>query len=89
MLELGENAALFHREAGQFAKQIGIDCLVATGELSKNAVESFGKNGFYFEKQEELIAFLQEHLPENATLLVKGSRGSKMERVVSALTLLQ
>jgi UDP-N-acetylmuramoyl-tripeptide--D-alanyl-D-alanine ligase len=89
MLELGENAALFHREAGQFAKQIGIDCLVATGELSKNAVEGFGKNGFYFEKQEDLIAFLKEHLPESATLLVKGSRGSKMERVVSALTSLQ
>jgi len=28
-------------------------------------------------------------LPESATLLVKGSRGSKMERVVSALTSLQ
>jgi len=89
MLELGENAVLFHREAGQFAKQIGIDCLVATGELSKNAVEGFGKNGFYFEKQEDLIAFLKENLPESATLLVKGSRGSKMERVVSALTSLQ
>jgi len=87
MLELGENAALFHREAGQFAKQMGIDCLVATGELSKNAVEGFGENGFYFEEQEGLILFLKENLPTNATLLVKGSRGSKMERVVSALTL--
>jgi len=87
MLELGENAALFHREAGQFAKQMGIDCLVATGELSKNAVEGFGKNGLYFEEQEGLILFLKENLPTNATLLVKGSRGSKMERVVSALTL--
>lgn len=89
MLELGENAALFHRQAGQFAKQLGIDCLVATGELSKNAVEGFGKNGFYFEEQESLVSFLKENLPTNATLLVKGSRGSKMERVVSALTLLQ
>ncbi len=87
MLELGENAALFHREAGQFAKQMEIDCLVATGELSKNAVEGFGKNGFYFEEQEGLILFLKGNLPTNATLLVKGSRGSKMERVVSALTL--
>jgi len=87
MLELGENAALFHREAGQFAKQMGIDCLIATGELSKNAVEGFGKNGLYFEEQEGLILFLKENLPTNATLLVKGSRGSKMERVVSALTL--
>ena len=87
MLELGENAALFHREAGQFAKQMGIDCLVATGELSKNAVEGFGENGFYFKEQEGLILFLKENLPTNATLLVKGSRGSKMERVVSALTL--
>lgn len=89
MLELGENAALFHREAGQFAKQIGIDCLVATGELSKNAVEGFGKNGSYFEKQDDLITFLKVNLPENATLLVKGSRGSKMERVVSSLISLQ
>jgi len=87
MLELGENAALFHREAGQFAKQMEIDCLVATGELSKNAVEGFGKNGFYFEEQEGLVLFLKKNLPTNATLLVKGSRGSKMERVVSALTL--
>lgn len=89
MLELGENAAQFHQQAGEFAQHLDIEGFVATGELSKHAIEGFGKQGFYFEKQEDLIAFLKENLPANATLLVKGSRGSKMERVVSALTLLQ
>ncbi len=89
MLELGENAAQFHQQAGEFAQHLDIEGFVATGELSKHAIEGFGKQGFYFEKQEDLIAFLKENLPTNATLLVKGSRGSKMERVVSALTLLQ
>ncbi|MEY3220797.1 MAG: hypothetical protein RIT27_2154 [Pseudomonadota bacterium] len=89
MLELGANAVAFHREMGEFAKQLGIDGLIATGKLSKYAVEGFGKNGFYFEKQEDLITFLKDNLPDNATLLVKGSRGSKMENVTTALTLLQ
>jgi len=89
MLELGTNAAVFHQEMGEIAKQSGIECLVATGELSKYAVESFGKKGFYFEKQEDLITFLKDNLPAHATLLVKGSRGSRMENITTALTLLQ
>jgi|WetSurMetagenome_2_1015567.scaffolds.fasta_scaffold121614_2 UDP-N-acetylmuramoyl-tripeptide--D-alanyl-D-alanine ligase len=89
MLELGETAAHFHQQAGEFAQYLDIEGFVATGELSKHAIKSFGNQGFYFKTQEELIDFLKKNLPSNATLLIKGSRGSKMEQVVSALTLLQ
>jgi len=85
MGELGENAAAFHAEMGRVAHQSGIDKLYALGELSRSAVAEFGSDAQHFASMEDLQAALEKQLDANTTVLVKGSRFMKMERVVKYL----
>jgi UDP-N-acetylmuramoyl-tripeptide--D-alanyl-D-alanine ligase len=85
MGEVGERGAEFHEEAGRYAKQRGIDRLYATGELSRAAATAFGGGALHFDSAEALIAALRGELRPGATVLVKGSRFMRMERVVAAL----
>lgn len=87
MLELGANAAQDHYQCGVYAREKGIDQMFAYGPLSKNAVDAFGENGFWFEDKQSLIAQLQKELSDQTTVLVKGSRGMRMEDVVRAVTI--
>lgn len=86
MGELGSDAVALHAAVGREAREAGLDGLFATGTLSRAAVEAFGDNAHYFENQQALISALREQLDSDVTLLVKGSRSSRMERVVAALT---
>ncbi|MEI6860164.1 MAG: UDP-N-acetylmuramoyl-tripeptide--D-alanyl-D-alanine ligase [Shewanella sp.] len=86
--ELGDNASLLHSELGELTKQRGLDSLYTLGSLSANASRAFGGNGYI------ILECLVENLIENikqlqgdVTVLVKGSRSAKMERVVEALIL--
>ena len=85
MGELGDNAAIFHAEIGSEARQAGIEKLYALGTLSGNAVREFGNGAQHFERVEDLYAALEKELDENTTVLVKGSRFMKMERIVNCL----
>ncbi|MCL5261375.1 MAG: UDP-N-acetylmuramoyl-tripeptide--D-alanyl-D-alanine ligase [Gammaproteobacteria bacterium] len=85
MRELGEDAEKWHRYIGQLAKELQIDALYVCGEFAKVVSDSFGSAGFAFKTQEELIPALQKNLDANKVVLVKGSRGAKMEKVVQAL----
>lgn len=85
MGELGENAAGFHAGIGIAAKKSGIEKLYALGELSTEAVREFGSNAQHFEEMQDLQAALEEELHAGTTVLVKGSRFMKMERVVKYL----
>jgi UDP-N-acetylmuramoyl-tripeptide--D-alanyl-D-alanine ligase len=85
MGELGEEAAELHREVGVAARQAGVDRLYACGSLSRGAAEEFGKDGYFFAQQQQLIEAMLPALQEDVTVLVKGSRSSHMERVVEAL----
>ncbi len=85
MGELGENAADFHAEIGRAACQAGIEQLYALGDLSRNAVQAFGSNAHHFASVEALQAALEKQLDAGTTVLVKGSRFMKMERVVKYL----
>jgi len=85
MGELGENAAAFHAGIGVTAKQSGIEKLYALGELSREAVREFGVNAQHFDCIEDLLAEMDVELVTGTTLLVKGSRFMKMERVVKYL----
>ena len=86
LAELGENAAALHLEIGRRARQSGIDALWASGDLSRSAVEGFGANGRHFADLQEMIAALRQTLSATDTVLVKGSRSARMERVVTALS---
>jgi UDP-N-acetylmuramoyl-tripeptide--D-alanyl-D-alanine ligase len=81
MGEVGEHGKDFHREVGAYARSKGIARLLALGQATRDAVQAFGDGGCHFEKLEELIANVS-----GKSILVKGSRFMKMERVVAALT---
>jgi UDP-N-acetylmuramoyl-tripeptide--D-alanyl-D-alanine ligase len=60
--------------------------LFAMGPQSSRAVETFGAGGEWFADAESLIRRLQTELAPAVTVLVKGSRVNRLERVVQALT---
>jgi UDP-N-acetylmuramoyl-tripeptide--D-alanyl-D-alanine ligase len=84
MGELGPGAADLHREIGARARSAGIHRLLALGELSAHAVEGFGPGGMHFERIEELLAEIEVALGAEVTVLVKGSRFMRMERIVES-----
>jgi UDP-N-acetylmuramoyl-tripeptide--D-alanyl-D-alanine ligase len=85
MRELGNEAARLHAEVGALALRKGIDRLYAVGELSHATAEAFGSRGQHFANQSAMVDALRSELAPGNTLLVKGSRGSAMDRVVSGL----
>ena len=89
MGELGEDVAQMHFDIGKQAKNAGIDYLYCLGEYSKKACEAFGDNAdatasASFTNVEDLIAALDPMVQDKTTILIKGSRAMKMERVVKA-----
>jgi len=76
----------FHQEIGRYARERGIDRLFAVGELSSACVAAFGEGARHFATVEDLISAAQAELRPRTTMLVKGSRFMRMERVVAALT---
>jgi UDP-N-acetylmuramoyl-tripeptide--D-alanyl-D-alanine ligase len=84
MGEVGTQGQQFHEEIGAYAKSRGIDTVLATGELARHLA---GAGARHFEQFDELLAALDTQLgsKSDATVLVKGSRFMKMERVVQHL----
>ncbi len=85
MKELGADSAALHEAAGREARVLGIDRVYTLGPLARYAAEGFGK-GRAFDQLDALVDALRDELDSGVSLLVKGSRSSRMERVVAALT---
>ena len=85
MKELGNDAAELHREVGEAARASGVDRLFAYGDLASSAVEGFGENARWYASLDTLVDELSEALTADVSVLVKGSRSMRMERVVDAL----
>jgi UDP-N-acetylmuramoyl-tripeptide--D-alanyl-D-alanine ligase len=85
MGELGDQSAALHAEVGSFAREAGIDALLALGEASRRAVEAFGPKGRHFSDIDAITAAAHAESSAGATVLVKGSRFMRMERVADAL----
>jgi len=85
MRELGPGAAVLHAEVGQRARDAGVARLLTVGEMSRHAAHAFGPGGEHFVDQTALIERLKARSDGPVLLLVKGSRGSRMDRVVDAL----
>jgi UDP-N-acetylmuramoyl-tripeptide--D-alanyl-D-alanine ligase len=86
MAELGEHSADSHAHAGTYARACGVKRLFALGQQSSRAVETFGSGGEWFADADSLIRRLQAEIAPGVTLLIKGSRVNKLERVVQALS---
>lgn len=84
MGEVGDQGPQFHAEAGHHAAAAGIGQLFTLGEQSRQAAAAFGP-ARHFSDMTELLAAVLAELPHVASVLVKGSRFMKMERVVQAV----
>jgi UDP-N-acetylmuramoyl-tripeptide--D-alanyl-D-alanine ligase len=85
MGEVGAQGAAFHEEVGRYARECGVDRLLAVGQLARTAARAFGAGGEHFDSIEALIARAQGLAALKGTMLVKGSRFMRMERVVEHL----
>lgn len=83
--ELGEEAKNLHKNVGEKIRAAGIDFLFTYGELSANTAQAFGEGAYHFSEQEQLVTALKPYLYNQTTILVKGSRSMRMEKVVAGL----
>ena len=82
MLELGRLRKKMHKDVGKYAATKKIDIFLGFGDLTKYAVEGFGKNGIFFNDEILLREFLKKNIQSKDVVLIKGSRGMKMERYI-------
>jgi UDP-N-acetylmuramoyl-tripeptide--D-alanyl-D-alanine ligase len=85
MGELGASAERLHAESGAKLRAAGIERLYAFGSMSRHAADAFGAGARWFEDLDALIRALKAEAGSGVTLLIKGSRSMRMERVVEAL----
>jgi len=91
MLELGAYSEEAHRELGRTVASLSIDGLVAIGKEARRVVDSAIRHGLELdrawvaESHGEAVSILQEILRKGDWVLVKGSRGMEMEKIVIGL----
>lgn len=86
MKELGKDELALHREVGAYAKEVGIDMLVAVGPLSEATAEGYGEGAYYAATVERCIDRIKRYLRPGDTILVKASHSMQFERIVEALS---
>lgn len=89
--EIGDNGEQHHREIGEYAAQANIDAFYGFGQAIQAACEAFQQatsqtdtESHFFTDMPALLQALQLEIQPNTTLLAKGSRSMKMERVIAA-----
>jgi UDP-N-acetylmuramoyl-tripeptide--D-alanyl-D-alanine ligase len=84
MGEVGHQGPEFHAEVGQYAAECGIEALFTLGDLCVHSAKAFG-SACHFDHMDSLLASVIAQLGDFHSVVVKGSRSMKMERVVQAL----
>ena len=85
MNELGGQSRDAHVSAGREARERGVTRLFAVGSFTPESVGAFGPGGEWFADAGALSSHLRTLLSPGVTVLVKGSRSNRLERVVEAL----
>lgn len=87
MLELGNESATEHRMLGEFLRERGVDYVIAYGKFGRCVLEGYGdkSGGFYAETHEDAAEEIKNHAGTEDLVLVKGSRGMRMENVIQRL----
>ena len=83
MGEVGNQGPAMHREVGAYAAEQGVEHLLTLGEAAVESAQAFGQAGQHCANLDEVVARIAAIKP--ASVLVKGSRFMRMERVVQAL----
>jgi UDP-N-acetylmuramoyl-tripeptide--D-alanyl-D-alanine ligase len=84
MGEVGDQGPAFHAEVGAYAAECGIEAVYTLGDLCLHAGQAFGA-AHHFDNMDSLLAALAQHAVQFQSIVVKGSRFMKMERVVETL----
>jgi UDP-N-acetylmuramoyl-tripeptide--D-alanyl-D-alanine ligase len=87
MGEVGDRSPEFHAEVGARARQRGIESVYTLGAATAHTAAAFqgGADGAHFDEFDALGAAVLARLPRVGSVLVKGSRFMKMERIVQAI----
>ncbi|HWU98935.1 MAG TPA: UDP-N-acetylmuramoyl-tripeptide--D-alanyl-D-alanine ligase [Oxalicibacterium sp.] len=85
MGEVGNDGRQYHEEVGAYAHACGVDRVLTLGELARHTSDAFGAQAVHCNNVEQLNEALDAFINSTATVLVKGSRFMKMERVVQHL----
>jgi len=87
MLELGEGSDREHYELGKYVSNEGVDHLISFGTFSSKTLEGYGKaqNGLPAQTHQQAAKLLMELVNPGDLVLVKGSRGSRMEQVIKEI----
>ena len=86
MAELGDDSDSEHEKIGRYANEKNIDLLLTLGRQSEKASKVFSGDKQHFDSVEQLITVAAQQANKSTVLLIKGSRSSRMDRVVQALT---
>jgi UDP-N-acetylmuramoyl-tripeptide--D-alanyl-D-alanine ligase len=92
MMELGEAAVELHRMVGTYAAETGIDVMVAVGEYAEHIVQGARDGGMAagqctaLENRDAAVGFLVRFIFEPNVILIKGSRGARMNDIVDNLS---
>jgi UDP-N-acetylmuramoyl-tripeptide--D-alanyl-D-alanine ligase len=84
MGEVGNQGPEFHAEVGGYAAERGIEALFTLGDLCVHSAHAFGA-ARHFQDMDRLLAAVMAQVDGFQSVVVKGSRFMKMERVVQAL----
>ena len=84
MLELGDDGPHYHREVGVYLSDLGIERVIAVGELSAHIADGCSSQALHFVTTDQLLADCPE-FSQDETILVKGSRGMQLDRFVTSL----
>jgi UDP-N-acetylmuramoyl-tripeptide--D-alanyl-D-alanine ligase len=85
MGEVGSRGPEFHAEVGAYARERGVENFWCAGALCAHAAQAFGSTARHYADAPAVVAALGELPQDVASILVKGSRFMRMERVVQAL----
>ncbi|MGN1343387.1 MAG: UDP-N-acetylmuramoyl-tripeptide--D-alanyl-D-alanine ligase [Traorella sp.] len=88
MFDLGENTKKIHYDLGQTCANFDCDILYCIGELSKEIQKGAldaGLNAIWVESQEKLVNLLLPYTNQNCLILIKGSRGMHLDKVLDEL----
>jgi UDP-N-acetylmuramoyl-tripeptide--D-alanyl-D-alanine ligase len=85
MLELGAAAPDLHGELGRYASAAGVELLVTVGEQARAIGDQFAREHYHATEAAQAARLLPTLVRAQDVVLVKGSRGVKLEHVCEAL----